>query len=128
MHENDKTCRSSCSFQNLRANHRRDLDLLWAFQDILWGYDTTRGFVPFSLLWVASGVRDNGVCLSCWVWVLLHYFPSSFFISSTCQVGHLDLENLLSHNSSNFCDVFCWTLQFMGANIISESKFFKIAF
>ena len=41
----------------------------------------------------------------------LHYFPSSFSISSTCQVGHLDLEILLSHISSNFCDVFCWTLQ-----------------
>ena len=40
----------------------------------------------------------------------LHYFPSSFSISSTCQVGHLDLEILLSHISSNFCDVFCWTL------------------
>ena len=42
--------------------------------------------------------------------VFLHYFPSSFSISSTCQVGHLDLEILLSHISSNFCDVFCWTL------------------
>ena len=41
----------------------------------------------------------------------LHYFPSFFSISSTCQVGHLDLEILLSHISSNFCDVFCWTLQ-----------------
>ena len=42
--------------------------------------------------------------------VSLHCFPSSFSISSTCQVGHLDLEILLSHISSNFCDVFCWTL------------------
>ena len=40
----------------------------------------------------------------------LHYFLSFFSISSTCQVGHLDLEILLSHISSNFCDVFCWTL------------------
>ena len=37
---------------------------------------------------------------------VLLYFPSSFSISSTCQVGHLDLEFLLSHISSNFCDVF----------------------
>ena len=44
----------------------------------------------------------------------LHYFPSSFSISSTCQVGHLDLEILLSHISSNFCDVFCWTLHCYG--------------
>ena len=42
--------------------------------------------------------------------VFLHYFPSSFSISSTCRVGHLDLEILLSHISSNFCGVFCWTL------------------
>ena len=101
---------SSCSFQNLRANHRRVLDLLRAFQHILWGYETTRGFVLFSLFWVSSCVRDNKVCLSGWVWVLLHYFPSYFSISSTCQVGHLDLEILLSHISSNLCDVFCWTL------------------
>ena len=45
--------------------------------------------------------------------VSLHYFPSSFFISSTCQVGHLDLEILLPHISSNFCDVFCWTLHLL---------------
>ena len=31
--------------------------------------------------------------------VSLHYFPSSFSISSTCQVGHLDLEILLSHRT-----------------------------
>ena len=74
------------------------------------GYDTTRGFVLLSLFWVSLGVRDNEVCLSGWVWVFLHYFPSSFSISSTCQVGHLDLEISLSHISSNFCDVFCWTL------------------
>ena len=52
--------------------------------------------------------------LSSWVgggWLSLHYFPSSFSISTTCQVGHLDSEILLSHISSNFCDVFCWTLQ-----------------
>ena len=45
--------------------------------------------------------------------VLFHYFPSTFSISSTCKVGHLDLEFLLSHISSNFCDVFCWTLHFV---------------
>ena len=52
------------------------------------------------------------VCsLSGWVGGGFHYFLSFFSISSTCQVGHLDLEILLSHISSNFCDVFCWTLQ-----------------
>ena len=50
-----------------------------------------------------------------------HYFPSSFSISSTCQVGHLDLEILLSHISSNFCDVFCWTLHPPRAVILSSS-------
>ena len=49
------------------------------------------------------------VCsLSSWVGVSLHFFSSSFSISSACQVGHLDLEILLSHIfSSKFCDVFC---------------------
>ena len=57
------------------------------------------------------GDTSMAVCsLSGWVGVSLHYFPSSFSISSTGQVGHLDLEILLSHISSNFCDVFCWTL------------------
>ena len=41
------------------------------------GYDTTRGFVLFSLFWVSSGVRDNEVCFSCWVWLRSVFFASS---------------------------------------------------
>ena len=57
--------------------------------------------------------------------VLLLYFPSSFSISSTCQVGHLDLEILLSHISSNFCDVFCWTLNFENEKSFNATALFR---
>ena len=60
--------------------------------------------------------------------VSFFYFPSSFSILSTCQVGHLDLEILLSHISSNFCYVFCWTLHsdpyFGGFRCCSTNKMY----
>ena len=67
-------------------------------------------FPRFRVLISAKRSEKACRCTVMWVWVFLHYFPSSFSISSTCQVGHLDLEILLLHISSNFCDVFCWTL------------------
>ena len=63
------------------------------------------------------------VCsLSGWVGGRLHYFPSSFSISSTCQVGHLDLESLLSHISSNFCDIFAGRYKKWGASKLVASR------
>ena len=55
-------------------------------------------------------------------------FVSSCLLSSTCQVGHLDLFYLLSHIlkiSSKFCFGGCWTLHISFFSFLFFETFFR---